>query len=667
MNMRYLLRSALTFLAVTGLVRADPIQSIYVGPPGTFEEEPTNYTVSDNWSPIGVPNNVAGSAYFVTIPRAVFVDTPIVISDLTITTAGSLTVKNTPAAAGRFDVAGDATVDGSLVAYSSNVTLHGALTNFDSATSTLNSGSLVVEGLEGTANLQFTAAAIAHNGGNLTLVNTASITDQLGRNGLRNFADNLASGTFEVGPGYLFVAPNNFMNAGTIEVRGPGFDPHGGEIPAGNFEVAAGHEYIQTGGSTVVEGTMMADLLDFQGGQLSLNFVVAGTVMLESATLAPTDSFFPRITGDLNLSSDSTLLFSIPSSDSIVDGQFTLNQPDHLTVGGDVTLGKSTLAVQVAAGFPVSSHATFTILDSTGTVGGRLGNVTSGSRLTTLDGLGSFVVSLSNQTLLLSSFQTVPAAAQFANLSTRGNVLTGDNVLIGGLIVVGTQAKNVILRALGPSLSSKGISNPLADPVLELHDSTGGLIASNNNWKDTQQFAIESTGIPPTDDLESALVTSLQPGLYTIVVRGNNDVTGTALVEAYDLSPKADTTLSNLSTRGFVDAANPLIGGFIAGFGTGTNETVARAIGPNLIQRGLASPLNDPMLEVRDVDGNLVGSNDDYVPGSDSIIGIDGLEPADPREAAIRLSLAPGAYTVLVLAKTGDSGTALVELYDLYH
>ena len=139
-------------------------------------------------------------------------------------------------------------------------------------------------------------------------------------------------------------------------------------------------------------------------------------------------------------------------------------------------------------------------------------------------------------------------------------------------------------------------------------------------------------------------------------------------MEAYDLAPNVDTTLSNLSTRGFVDADNPLIGGFIAGGnGTGDATVVLRALGPELADRGIDNPLADPVLELRDVNGALVLSNDDYIPGSDSVVDVEKLDPTDPLEAVIRTNLAPGNYTALVLAKGSDSGLALVELFDLSH
>ena len=121
------------------------------------------------------------------------------------------------------------------------------------------------------------------------------------------------------------------------------------------------------------------------------------------------------------------------------------------------------------------------------------------------------------------------------NISARGLVGTGDDVLIGGFIVGGRALANnaVVVRAIGPSLSQAGVSNPLADPTLELHNSTGTLIASNDDWQDTQEDLIVASGLSPTDPNESAIYATLPSGNYTAVVRGPGDTTGTALVEVY--------------------------------------------------------------------------------------------------------------------------------------
>ncbi len=123
--------------------------------------------------------------------------------------------------------------------------------------------------------------------------------------------------------------------------------------------------------------------------------------------------------------------------------------------------------------------------------------------------------------------------ANLANISTRGLVQTGDNVIIGGFIVLGTLDQTVLIRAIGPSLP---VAGSLADPILELHDADGGVIASNDNWRDSQEAEIEATGAPPTDDAESAILSTLAPGSYTAVVRGVGDTTGVALVEVYGLN-----------------------------------------------------------------------------------------------------------------------------------
>jgi hypothetical protein len=128
--------------------------------------------------------------------------------------------------------------------------------------------------------------------------------------------------------------------------------------------------------------------------------------------------------------------------------------------------------------------------------------------------------------------QEVPA--KLANISSRGLVDTGDNVMIGGFIA-GNQATPVIVRAIGPSLTQFGIANALADPTLALHNAQGAMIAFNNDWRDSEQIAIEGTGIPPADAKESAILATLASGNYTAIVRGTNDTTGVGLVEVYHL------------------------------------------------------------------------------------------------------------------------------------
>ncbi len=148
---------------------------------------------------------------------------------------------------------------------------------------------------------------------------------------------------------------------------------------------------------------------------------------------------------------------------------------------------------------------------------------------------------------------TALPAAQSLNLSARLAVGIDENVLIGGLIIDGTEAKQVIVRGIGPSLTIDGmpLAGTLSDPVIELYQDDV-LITSNDNWQDTQQPEIEATGLAPSDDLESAILMTLAPGTYTVILRGQNNGTGTGLVEAYDLDSATASTLANTSVRGFV-------------------------------------------------------------------------------------------------------------------
>lgn len=269
----------------------------------------------------------------------------------------------------------------------------------------------------------------------------------------------------------------------------------------------------------------------------------------------------------------------------------------------------------------------------------------------------------SNGGFLLAQYDTGLIAIKPLNLSTRADVGTGANVLIGGFIITGTNPERVLLRAIGPSLGSAGIQNPLANPVLELHEPNGTVI-TNDNWKDTQETEIAATNLAPSSNLESAIVGTFAPGAYTAIVSGKNGGTGVGLVEAYDLEDLSVSQLANVSTRGFIKTGNDvMIGGFIIG-GIDDATVLVRGIGPSLMDAGVANPLTDPTLEIHNANGAQIAFDDNWKDTQEAAIQATGLAPKDDREAAILMNLAPGAYTAIVRGKGGLTGVGLVETYN---
>jgi hypothetical protein len=274
-------------------------------------------------------------------------------------------------------------------------------------------------------------------------------------------------------------------------------------------------------------------------------------------------------------------------------------------------------------------------------------------------------------------------ASQLDNISTRAFVQIGDEVMIGGFIVRGTEPKRVIIRAIGPELTQYGVPDFLADPTLELHNGAGALIASNDSWLHTiiggiinsdQVGDIRNSGHAPTDPRESAIIAELPAGNYTAIVRGVNNTMGVALAEVYDLSPESSSMLANVSTRAVVQVGdNVMIGGFIIQ-GNQPKRVILRAIGPELSQYGVPNVLPDPTLELHDGTGALIASNDNWqktiiggIIMADQVRDIQrsGHAPRDPRESAIIADLPPGNYTGIVRDKNIIIGVALVEVYDL--
>ena len=275
-----------------------------------------------------------------------------------------------------------------------------------------------------------------------------------------------------------------------------------------------------------------------------------------------------------------------------------------------------------------------------------------------------------NMAPLQLSSEPTPRLARPLNVSTRLNVRTGEDVMIGGFIVTGNAPKKVIIRALGPSLQQDGVAGVLNNPALDLHG-VDGPIAANDDWTQSSQAGeIFDSGIPPRDDLESAIVASLQPGNYTAVVSGVNAATGIGLVEVYDLDQSADSLLANISTRGFVESGeNVMLGGFIIGGGSNARNAIVRALGPSLATFGVGNALADPMLVLHDRNGVAVIENDDWKQNDqtgasqEAQVRATGVPPSSDLEAAIVTTLPPGNYTAIVRGKGDGTGVGLVEVY----
>jgi hypothetical protein len=230
------------------------------------------------------------------------------------------------------------------------------------------------------------------------------------------------------------------------------------------------------------------------------------------------------------------------------------------------------------------------------------------------------------------------------NLATRVFVDTGERVAVAGFIITGDVSKKVLLRGIGPSLAANGVPTPLANPTLTLFDSGGNVVMTNDDWKNSPDATeIMNTGIAPKNDLESAIISSLAPGTYTVALAGKDGGTGNGLVEVYDLAAANNSTLANVSTRGYVGAGdNAMIGGFIIGSGE-YPIVVLRALGPSIAAAGIAEPLLDPTIELHDQDGTVLASNDDWKQG----------QP----QSVVATQLAPG--------KNDTTGVALFEAYRL--
>ena len=285
--------------------------------------------------------------------------------------------------------------------------------------------------------------------------------------------------------------------------------------------------------------------------------------------------------------------------------------------------------------------------------------------------------------LFLVAAGLAPAQApRLSNISTRGPVGTGADIMIAGLVIGAGDPETVLIRAVGPSLVPLGVTGVLAAPVLSIFDSSGNLVQSNQGWGSGNATAavMASAGAFPllAGSADSALVATLPAGAYTAQVSGLDGTTGIALLEVYEVGAAPSTArLVNLSTRGEVGTSgNIMIPGITIGSGSGERTLLIRAAGPALAALNVPGTLADPTMSVVDSSGNVVASNDNWgTPvggGSDaadlsaafSQAGAFAFE-AGSLDSALIATVPPGAYTVLVSGNAGSSGVAIVEVYDI--
>jgi hypothetical protein len=526
---------------------------------------------------------------------------------------------------------------------------------FVASNTTLSGGGVIV--------LASLNSVITNTGSNRTLTNSDNLirgTGQIGYDSLSMV--NSAAGIIQAdvaGQSLLLNGSGTFTNNGlmlasngaTLYFSGTGAITNSG----GTLHVLATSLIKGDGGITQTAGTIDLDGgnmnfplgVDLNGGQLIGNGTFTGPIRNDGGIVGPGHSPGKiTLTGDYTQGATGTLNIEI-------GGTTAGTGYDQLVVSGIATLG-GTLSITAINGFQPAVGDVYTLITA-GSFSGSFATIN-------INGFTGKIDSSTNGITLT----VTTVSSQLLNISTRLNVLTGDNVLIGGFIITGTTPKQVIVRAIGPSLGAFGVVGALADPVLELHlpDSS---VVTNDNWRSTQEQEIIDSNLAPTDDLESAILATLPPGSYTAIVSGNNGGTGVGLVEAYDLDQAAGQ-LANISTRGFVDTDdNVMIGGFIVGGGSdGITATVlVRAIGPSLTDFGVPGALQDPTLELHDGSGNTLMANDNWKDDQEAAIAATTLQPTNDLESAILATLPTGAYTAIVRGQNNTTGVGLVEAYNL--
>ncbi len=549
----------------------------------------------------------------------------------------------------------------------------GAIGGYQSAVPVTNAGTMTLAGSADKATYgNFNNNGIMLHTGSGTLFVSAPNSGGIFRNNSGATYDLQSDADIGYGAGLSnFGLFKKSAGAGISAVEAP-FDNAGRvAVSSGTIQFAQFH---QTGGITELNGGNLtfSNEAVFDGGSLVGTGTITGNIKNNGSTFSPGSSLTQRATN--RNSAGATASSGFAPGTITINGNYTQGANavldleiggatagtgyDQLQVSGTATLA-GTLNVTLTNGFQPAVGDVFKIIAPNAFAGAFATVNTTGFTAT---------VNYSSNGITLT-VQTVPnQPLNISNVSTRMQVGTDPNQLIGGFIVTGSEPKKVIVLATGPSLAAFGLTGVLADPVLELYQGNT-LIASNDNWKVPAEAEIAATGLKPNHDLESAVVVTLAPGAYTAIVRGKNNGTGVGTVQLYDLAPTSKSKLANISSRGIVQASDDkvMIAGFSIGdLGSVDAKVIVRALGPSLGAFGITNFLPDPTVEVKNANGSTLFSNDDWQQSPQaSDINASGLAPTDPSESAIALSLPNGSYTAIVRGKNGATGVAVVEVYNV--
>ena len=580
-------------------------------------------------------------------------------------------------------------------------------------------------GLISGAGLAGVDAAIQSGNGNDTIVNRGTITavsndlaiDMQGGNNsltieggaatingrINGGAGGTNSLTVSPGAGNTFSYAGKLSNFNTVQINAGTTSFSGDNSYTGTTTISGGTLLAKNGGGSAT-GTGLVTIQS--GGTLGGPGIVSNVSVQSGGNITPREGATTASLRTGAVTFTSGAVFNVQLNGTTAGAQY-----DQIVATGNVTLGNATL--NVGLGFAPGAGTSFTIVQTSGSVSGTFLGLTDGAQITA--GGKTFVIHYTATTVTLTVTTPGPtptatatatatatpvatptatatstpgstptatptatpgaSAGTVGNVSTRLPVGTGENILIEGFIVQGPAGslKKIIIRAIGPSLVPFGILDAVANPILEIHDSSTATVATNDNWKSTiigglitsdQTNEINNSGVAPSNDAESAIIAELAPGSYTAQVRGVGNTTGTGVVDAYDLSSASPARLVNIATRGLIQPGDKLmIAGFIVQSGPVT--VVLRATGPSLTAFGINNALPDTTLQLRNQNGVIVRENDDWMTDQKAALEATGLQPSNDREAALIETIPPGQYTAQVRGKPEATGIGVVEVYFL--